>query len=252
MGRFDGTVAWVTGGASGIGLATAQRFAEEGARVVISDMNKEASEEAVAAITGAGGEAVSIPCDVRELSQCVDTVRAIDERWGRLDSVFANAGILGVGLVEFVEEDDFLRVLDVNLNGVFRTAKAAMPLLKRSGGGAIVMTSSVEGLVGNMMLAAYSTSKTALVGLCRSLAHEGGPFGVRATCIHPGYIETPMTEPVAAMNPDFKNEWIAKTPLGRPGKPSDVAAVVAFLCSPDAAYVTGTGVVVDGGTLAIR
>jgi len=252
MGRFDGKVAWVTGGASGIGRATAERFASEGARVAISDMNKEASDETVAAIEAAGGEAMSVPCDVRSLQECEDAVAAIEGAWGRLDSVFANAGVLGIGLVEFASEADFLGVLDVNINGVFRTAKVAIPALKRSGGGSIVLTSSVEGLVGNLMLASYSTAKSALLGLCRCLAHEGGPNGIRVNCIHPGFIETPMTEPLAAMAPEFKKDWADKAPLGRCGSPADVAGVVAFLCSDDAAFVTGTGIVVDGGALAIR
>lgn len=252
MGRFDGTVAWITGGASGIGRVTAERFASEGAKVAVSDVNKEASDETVAAIAAAGGEAMSIPVDVCRLDDCVEAVRQIEEHWGRLDSVFANAGILGVGLVEYAEEADFIRVLDVNLTGVFRTAKAALPALKRSGGGAIVITSSAEGLVGNVMLPAYSTSKTAVAGLCRSLAHEGGPHNIRVTCIHPGYIETPMTEPMANINPSFKQAWCEKTPLGRAGTPDDIAGVVAFLCSKDAAYISGTGIVIDGGTLAIR
>ncbi len=252
MGRFDGRVAWVTGAASGIGRATALRFAAEGARVAVSDIAAEGSDETVALIAGSGGEAAAIGCDVTDLESCTAAVAAIDERWGRLDAVFANAGVVGAGFVEHSTEEDFAQVLDINLNGVFRTTKAAIPLMRRTGPGAIVITSSVEGLVGNAMLPAYSTSKTAVIGLCRSLAAELGPAGIRATCVHPGYIETPMTEPVAAMMPQFKQDWVDKTPMGRAGTPDDVAGAVVFLCSDDAAYITGTGITIDGGTIAVR
>ena len=252
MNRFEGKVAWVTGGASGIGRATAARFAAEGAKVAVSDIAEEGLAETVAIIEGDGGTATAIRCDVTSLEECIAAVAEIDQSWGRLDSVFANAGVVSANFVEFVPEDDFARVIDINLNGVFRTAKAALPVLKASGGGSIVITSSVEGLVGNAILPAYSTSKTAVIGLCRSLAAEGGPAGIRVNCVHPGFIETPMTAPMAAMAPDFLQEWIDKAPLKRVGAPEDVAASVLFLCSDDADFITGTGITIDGGVLAVR
>jgi NAD(P)-dependent dehydrogenase (short-subunit alcohol dehydrogenase family) len=251
MNRFEGQVSWVTGGASGLGRATALRFAAEGSKVVISDLNQESSDETVELIEQAGGTALSAPCDVTDLSTCVDAVAAIEESYGRLDNVFASAGMVGAGGVEMIREEDFYVVVDVNLNGVFRTAKAALPAMRRSGGGAMVFASSIEGLAGNAMLPAYSTAKTALVGLCRSLAEEGAP-DIRVNCIHPGYIETPMTEPIAAMMPDFKTDWANKAPMGRVGTPDDVVGVVLFLCSDDARFVTGDGISVDGGTMAVR
>lgn len=251
MRRFEDTVTWVTGGASGLGRAAALRFAEEGSRVAISDLNEAGSDETVALIEAAGGTALSAPCDVTKLSDCTDAVARIEGAFGGLNHVFANAGVVGAGGVEFVSEEDFYSVVDVNLNGVFRTAKAALPAMRRSGGGSIVCTSSIEGLVGSAMLPAYSTAKTALIGLCRSLADEGAPE-IRVNCIHPGFIETPMTEPIAALMPDFKDQWAAKAPMGRVGTPDDVIGVVLFLCSDDARFVTGEGISVDGGAMAVR
>ncbi len=251
MSRFDDTVTWITGGASGIGRAAALRFAAEGSRVAISDIDEQKSNETVELIEQAGGTALSVPCNVTKLSDCTDAVAKTEETWGRLDHVFANAGVVGAGGVEWVDEADFYTVIDVNLNGVFRTAKAALPALRRSGGGSMVLTSSIEGLVGSAMLPAYSTAKTALIGLCRSLAQEGAP-GIRVNCVHPGFIETPMTEPVAAVMPGFKEQWAEKAPMGRVGTADDVVGVVLFLCSDDARFVTGEGISVDGGVMAVR
>lgn len=252
MGRFDGRVAWVTGAASGIGRATALRFAAEGAKVAVSDIDTDGSAETVRLIEQAGGTAIAASCDVTSLDSTVAAVATIDAAWGRLDAVFANAGVVAADFVESSTEDAFARVIDINTHGVFRTAKAAIPLLRGTGAGAIVITSSVEGIVGNSVLAAYSTSKTAVLGLCRSLAAELGPAGIRVTCVHPGYIETPMTEPMAAIMPEFKADWVAKTPLLRPGVADDVAGAVLFLCSDDATFITGTGLVIDGGVTAVR
>jgi NAD(P)-dependent dehydrogenase (short-subunit alcohol dehydrogenase family) len=252
MNRFEAKVAWVTGGAGGIGQVTAEGFAAEGAKVAVSDIDADGAMAVVTAIEGAGGEAISIPCDVTDAAACDEAVRQIVDRWGQLDCVFANAGVVGANFAEFHEVDDWTRIVDINLNGVYRTTRAAIPALRNAGGGSIVVTSSVEGIVGSAMLSAYCAAKTGLLGLCRSVAQEVGAANIRINTIHPGLIESPMTTPIMAMMPDFKSDWEEKTPLGRIGTPQDVAPVVLFLCSDDARYITGTGIVVDGGTTAVR
>lgn len=247
--EFTEKVAWITGAGSGIGRGTALRFAAEGARVVVSDVNLEGAKETVAEIEAAGGEAVADACDVTDLEQCRNAVARARSEYGRLDAVFANAGIGLPGLVEWVEEDQWLDVLDVNLNGVFRTAKAAMEALRESGAGSIVITSSIEGLVGSQLIPAYCAAKTGLLGLTRSLAEEGGPHNVRTNAVCPGFIKTPLTAPIQHM-PDVEKTLFNKIPLGRPGEPEDIAGVVLFLCSDDARYITGQWLAVDGGMTA--
>ncbi len=251
MERFRDKVVWVTGGASGIGRGAALRFAAEGARVAVGDIDSEGSDETVDLIERDGGTAISVPCDVRDLAACRAAAEAIEDVWGGLHFVFANAGMVGAGGVEHTTEDDFAQIVDVNLNGVFRTVKAALPVMRKGDGGAIVITSSIEGLIGNAMLPAYSTSKTALVGLCRALAQECAPL-IRVNSVHPGYIESPMTDPVAEIAPQFKQEWAEKALLGRVGTIDDVVGVVLFLCSDEARYVTGESISIDGGVMAVR
>lgn len=248
--RFEGKVVWVTGAASGIGRAAAQRFGAESASVVVSDIDADGAEETVALIEKEGGAAVAVECDVASLAACEQAVAVAKSEYGGLDCVFANAGIGRGGLSEFISEAEWGEVIDVNLTGVWRTAKASLGELRVRGGGAIVITSSIEGLVGSQLLPAYCAAKTGLLGLTRSLADEGAPHGVRVNSVCPGLIETQMTAPIK-MLPEVEQQLFGKIPMSRAGQPEDVAGVVTFLCSDDARYVTGQWIAIDGGMTAV-
>jgi NAD(P)-dependent dehydrogenase (short-subunit alcohol dehydrogenase family) len=254
--RFAGKVVVITGAAGGIGRAAALRFAGEGARVVAVDVQRPAVEETVALVRAAGGAAHAALADV---TRAADFARVAEEAvvaFGGVDCLFNNAGVEGVfaPLLAY-PEDAFDQVLAVNVKGVWLGIKALAPLLRARGGGAIVNTASVAGLIGTAGNGAYGASKHAVVGLTRTAARELAADGIRVNAVCPGFVDTRMmglieaaaspADPVAA-----RARLQASVPLQRYAEPAEIAAFVAYLCSPDASYITGGAFAIDGGRLA--
>jgi 3-oxoacyl-[acyl-carrier protein] reductase len=243
--RFAGMTALVTGGARGIGAATAARMAAEGADVVVADSDLAAAEETAATI---GGRAVR--CDVTARAEVEAAVAAAVESTGRLDILVTCAGILRDNLVHKLTDDDWAAVIDTHLRGTFLAAQAAQRHMVGQRSGSMVLISSVSAL-GNRGQANYAAAKAGIQGLAKTLSIELGPFGVRVNCVAPGFIATAMTEQTAAKIgvsfEEFQETVAAQTPLRRVGQPDDVAGVIAFLCSADAAYVSGQVIYVRGG-----
>ena len=244
MKRFEGQTALVTGGAKGIGAATAERLASEGAHVVIADFDEAIATETAEKI---GGRAVR--CDVTSRED-VDTAVAAALETGRLDILVTCAGIIRDNLLHKMTDDDWEAVIATHLLGTFLAARADQAPMVEQKSGSMVLISSVSAL-GNRGQANYSAAKAGIQGLSKTLALELGRFGVRANCVAPGFIVTAMTaqtaERVGMSFEDFQAAGAAQTPLGRVGQPEDVAGVVAFLCSDDAAYVSGQVIYVRGG-----
>ena len=243
MGNLDGKVAFVTGGGSGIGEATAIAFAKEGARVAIADVNADSGSEVVSHIESLGSEAICIQTDVPKASEVEDAIKQVVGRFGRLDLAFNNAGIVRRGNVEGCEEADWDVVIDVNLKGVWLCMKYEVPSMVDTGGGAIVNMASVAGLLGFPDLMAYTASKHGVIGLTRAAALHCAPMRVRVNAVCPTFTKTAM------YNPDHDGEaaMALRHPMGRVGVPEDVAAVVLNLCSDASSFVTGQALAIDGG-----
>ena len=239
-------MALITGGGSGMGRASCRLFAAEGAKVAVVDRAIEAGEDTVAAIRADGGEALFIEADVADAPAVEAMVAGTVEAYGRLDVLFNNAGIEGpsVNLLEY-GDDNWHRVLAVNLTGVYLAMKAALPHMVAQGGGVILSTSSVAGLVGLARSSAYAAAKAGVIGLTKTVAVEYGPKGVRANCICPGFISTPMLGRVLAGREEDVLNRLA--PLRRVGTAEDVARAALYLASDEAAFVTGVPFPVDGG-----
>lgn len=247
---FAGRVALVTGGASGIGRASALAFAARGATVVVADRDEAGGAETVAQLTVSGATALFVPVDVTEPSQLVDLVATTVEEFGRLDCALNNAGIPGTyaGL-EDQRLEDWDRTLAVNLTSVFLSMQAEIPALLDVGGGAIVNTSSAAGLMGFANLPAYVASKHGVIGLTKSVALEFASQGIRVNAVCPGSIRTPMLEGFAGTEQALEGMGRMQ-PIGRLGTPEEVADAVVWLCSDGASFVTGHALAVDGGVLA--
>ncbi|MBB4614388.1 SDR family NAD(P)-dependent oxidoreductase [Novosphingobium taihuense] len=249
-GRFAGKVALITGGGSGIGAASARRIADEGGKVVVMG-RREAPLRAVAEVCG--GHAVI--GDTASLDDLARAVAEAEERFGGLDVLVANAGIELFGSVETVSLGDWRRVFEVNLEGAMLAARASIPAMRRRDGGAILLLASVAALAGAPSYVSYLTTKAGMLGLNRSIAHDYGPENIRCNALCPGWVRTEMAERAIADIAALKGisadalarDMVKVYPLRRMAEPAEIAAIVAFLCSSDAAFVTGATLSADGG-----
>src|SRR5438445_640107 len=244
MGRLDGKVAIVTGGASGIGAATARRFVAEGARVVIADLNDAAGEGAARAL---GPAAAYRHADVASLADLEAAVAFARERFGGLDVMHNNAAMSGGGYVAEIEPEVWEQSLRVMLTGVLYGTRAAIPALLARGGGSIISTSSVEGFFGEMLAAPYCTAKAGIINLTRTVAIEYGRRGIRANCICPGAVDTPLLALLCEVSGRSKETMGAQHAIGRVLRPEEIANVALFLASDESSAITGAAIVADGG-----
>lgn len=251
MNSLDGKSAFVTGGASGIGQATALAFAERGARVLVADVDADGAQETLRLVELGGGEANFVSCDVGEAASVEAAVDRCVELYGRIDCAFNNAGVLGdMTLTADCSEENFDRIMRVNLKGIWLSMKYEIPHMLRQGGGVIVNTASNAGMTGTPELGVYSATKGGVVMLTRSSALEYARSNIRINCVCPGLISTPMVAQQAIDYPEAVANFTELEPIGRLGRPEEVAEAVVWLSSDAASFVTGHPMAVDGGILA--
>lgn len=251
--RFEGKVAVITGGTSGIGTATAIKFAREGAKVVITGRNEERGNEVVRKIEEAGSEGLFVHADVRFADECKRTVDQTLERFGRIDVLFNNAGVFHPKTVPECTEEEWDETIDSSLKGAFLMSKYALPSMIANKSGSIVHCSSGWGILGGDEAASYCAAKGGLIVMAKAMAIDHGPDGIRVNCVCPGDTHTPMLHDDADKRGMTWDEYAAGAtgrPLGRLGKADEIADAVLFLASDEASFITGDALVVDGGGIA--
>jgi NAD(P)-dependent dehydrogenase (short-subunit alcohol dehydrogenase family) len=249
MMRLEGRIALVTGAGSGIGRATARLFAAEGAHVYVTDVNGAAAETVAGEIVKAGGAATTVTADVSRGQDVTAMFRAVDKGKGKLDVLVNNAGLNVRGDFRHLSDADWVKIREVNLDGVVRVARDGFALLQASGRGSLINVASIMAHRGLRQLSAYSATKGAITALTRGLAVEYAPYNIRVNAICPGFVETALTER-ALKNPGIAKALLESTPLRRFGAPEEIARAALFLASDEASYVTGAELAVDGGMSA--
>jgi NAD(P)-dependent dehydrogenase (short-subunit alcohol dehydrogenase family) len=251
--RLSGKAAFITGGGTGIGRACALAFAAEGAEVAVAGRRKEPLEAVVTEIQGSGRKALALTCDIVDRSSVEAAISSVAQNFGRLNVIVNNAGAVVVATAEETSDEDWSRVLAANLTGTFHVSRAAIPALRKSGGGSIVNIGSYLGIVGRRSRAAYCAAKAGVAGLTRAMALDHAHENIRVNCVCPAIVETEMSLLFLSKAPDpeaARKQRIAELPLGRFGKPEDVALMALYLASDESSWVTGAAFPIDGGQTA--
>ncbi|HRK19485.1 MAG TPA: SDR family NAD(P)-dependent oxidoreductase [Hyphomicrobiaceae bacterium] len=249
MGRLEGKIALVTGAGNGIGKATVALFAAEGAHVYVADIDGAAADAVVGEIRAAGGGATAVTADVSRGQDVLAMFRTVQQAHGKLDVVVNNAGLNVRGDFRHMSDADWVKIREVNLDGVVRIARDGFELLKASGNGSLVNIASIMGWRGMRQLTAYSATKGAVSALTRGLAVEYAPFGIRVNAVLPGFVHTALTQRVLR-NPAIMDALVNETAMRRLGEPEEIARAVLFFASDDSRYCTGAELAVDGGMTA--
>ena len=245
---FQNKVALVTGAASGMGLAAAQAFAEAGAAVALADYRLDMVEAEVAKLKSAGHQAIAIECDVRDDAQIAAMVERTVGEFGRLDAAFNNAGVMAkIAPIAEASTDEWDRVIGINLRGVWACMQHELRQMEKQGSGAIVNNASVGALTGNPGIASYIASKHGVIGLTRTAALEYIKKGIYVNAVNPGLIDTQVARDVVSGDEEAYQQFAKSVPIGRAGRPDEIAAAVLWLCSPAASYIVGQAITIDGG-----